>query len=134
MHSASTETESANSEMRKRISPTTPSPSLSRRGKAKSVVCLQSLDKIEKVPSYSNLQKLAPLRKVQSVGSLTSRSSFEQLSPRAARARTMERLKDKRSRRTYAKVVRYDVRQKIASNRPRVHGRFVKVNDAPFEE
>ncbi|KAA8491131.1 hypothetical protein FVE85_4548 [Porphyridium purpureum] len=107
------------------------------RVKAKSVVCLQTLEKIEKTPSYSNLQRLPStgsgtpmgMRKVQSVGSLVSRGGSEPPSPRTARARTMERLRDKRQRRTYAKVVRYDVRQKIASNRPRVHGRFVKVNE-----
>eukprot|EP00184_Porphyridium_aerugineum_P000786 CAMPEP_0184697838 /NCGR_PEP_ID=MMETSP0313-20130426/4653_1 /TAXON_ID=2792 /ORGANISM="Porphyridium aerugineum, Strain SAG 1380-2" /LENGTH=296 /DNA_ID=CAMNT_0027156677 /DNA_START=594 /DNA_END=1484 /DNA_ORIENTATION=+ len=76
------------------------------------------------------------LRKVMSSSSFSSKmSSYSlEMDPKQARMRAVERLRDKRAKRSSLRKVRYDVRQKIASSRPRVHGRFVKVASEPCLE
>jgi len=67
------------------------------------------------------------LKKVHSVLSFVSKQPAES-DAKAARARAKQRLLQKRANRTPDGGVRYDVRRRIASSRPRVHGRFVKVD------
>eukprot|EP00186_Timspurckia_oligopyrenoides_P000989 CAMPEP_0182451486 /NCGR_PEP_ID=MMETSP1172-20130603/43747_1 /TAXON_ID=708627 /ORGANISM="Timspurckia oligopyrenoides, Strain CCMP3278" /LENGTH=232 /DNA_ID=CAMNT_0024649267 /DNA_START=143 /DNA_END=842 /DNA_ORIENTATION=+ len=62
-------------------------------------------------------------------GSFSGRMEVELVEETWTREDALRRYKEKRQRRCFKKVVRYDCRKKIAASRPRVGGRFARKSE-----
>lgn len=76
-----------------------------------------------------NSTKITPSETKPSTSTTTNAASDAE-SKRKRRAEAMERFRRKKAVRSYARRVRYQVRKRIATTRPRVNGRFARRIDA----
>ncbi|GLD92653.1 hypothetical protein PINS_up001232 [Pythium insidiosum] len=137
--------------------PTLARPSLAMKGtmspslkqKAGQVAAMGvNADDARKDDARSALPKLSiptaePMLGVLNISTPTSGATVTQVStvqkkigsysPNARRLR-IQKFHEKRKNRTWKKSIKYDCRKKLADDRPRIKGRFVRVNDPPPAE
>lgn len=80
-----------------------------------------------------HLTSLIPNEDVRTSTSSSPQSPPDALSSKQRRAQAMERFRRKKAVRCYGRQVRYQIRKRIATTRPRVNGRFARRTDTRSE-